>query len=535
MAEATETERRPSLVHRAHRISIDEHTPPPSPVAHATPYDALKVAPHRWRQHVPIAVYLVVVVSVLTTLFYYSFFAAKVNGQAPAMMGCRYFGYWKGPNCGLHGIDCQPFQTDWFAFRCPSGCLSDQSSVLAVIGSGPYRGDSRICKAAIHAGAIRSGGGCGLMRYDGERMSFAASTQHGVTTQAFPSWFPKTMSFYLDAASISHCVDLSWYIFSVGAAATLGLAWFPALSPLLLTHVQCIWGFIYVTLIASPTSFDYDTLSLHLFTDICIVVVAVHCLYLWVAQYTFAKYASYSRKERFVYWGLLSVVPFHLMLHLTQFAFLPWLNINFGGYRATPSVNVWTYIVFGLVGLVALGLAFHLLRHLYQQKALLSLLALYVLVAIYMAIVHGLYPHTLLHLHHVQIGLLLLPATAFPTRSAFFVQAIGLGLFIQGYAAWGWPTFLDTPPASYYLDAPMTPPDVRNISSSTANISWPALVDVQGYALMLNDVQVYRGVRNWTLVSDLRPNTTYFARVSGIGNGGADGSMGPIANFTTAI
>lgn len=67
--------------------------------------------------------------------------------------------------------------------------VPDKSSALAVYGSGPYRyaarllhsiipsvcnfsfrahrADSRICRAAIHAGVIGSNGGCALFRYAG--------------------------------------------------------------------------------------------------------------------------------------------------------------------------------------------------------------------------------------------------------------------------------------------------------------------------------------------------------------------------------
>ncbi|OQR90374.1 hypothetical protein ACHHYP_05576 [Achlya hypogyna] len=524
-------ESRPSLVQRLHRVPLD--APSTSTIDSEAIYHSIKPGARRWRQYLPLVIYLVLAVGLLLLLFYFSFYAATVNGQTPAMMGCRYFGYWKGPTCGLNGIDCQPFSTDWQAFRCPSGCLSDQSSALAVIGSGAYRGDSRICKAAIHAGAITSSGGCGLMRYDGARMSFAGTTANGVTSKSFNSWFPKVMQFYTDTVSIAHCTDLSWYILAVGFVATAGLAYFPTAPPLLLTHFQCLWGYLYVTLIASPSSFDYRALGLGLCTDAAVIVVAVHCWYHWVVRHTFQFYASYSLKERLVHWVLLTAIPFHIMLHLTQFAYLPWLNIGVGGYVKNSNLAAWTYVVFILLGLVALILAYWLLLEAYKQQALVRLAGGYAVVVVYAAVVYALFSDTIFHLHHVQIGLLLLPATAHAKRVAYFVQAIGLGLFIQGYAAWGWPTFLDVLPASYSVDVLDAAPSVANITNSAANITWPSLEGVFGYALMLNGVQVYRGVANWTTLPALMPNTTYFVTVSGIGTSGADGDLSPEGNFTT--
>ncbi|OQS07149.1 hypothetical protein THRCLA_00842 [Thraustotheca clavata] len=521
----------PSLVQRTQRISIRVSSA--SPMVLDTEYQSIKAIVPLWRQYISVSSYLITSSSVLILLFYFSYYAAKVNGQAPEMMSCRYFGYWTGPNCGLNGIDCMPFETDWFAFRCPKGCLSDQSSSLTIIGSGPYRGDSRICKAAIHAGAISSSGGCGLMKYNGSRMSFVGSTQHGVTSITFNSWFPKTMAFYTDVVSISHCTDLSWYILAIGALTCMGLAWFPKISPLVLIHYMCVWGYVYVNLIASPTSFDYPSIGLNLFTNIAFIIVAIHCWYIWVIKHTFNNYSTYSRKERFIHWSLVYVIPFHLMLHLTQFGYIPWLNVDVGGYTTNNNVNVWTYIVFALVGLLALVLAGFLLYQLYKQKALPWLLLGYIVLAIYMAIVYAMFSNTLLHLHHVQIGLLLLPATRFPSRTAMFVQAIGLGLFIQGYAAWGWPTFLDVLPASYYIDSLDTPPRIVNVTSTTANLTWDALSEVYGYALMLNGVEVARTAQNWSVVTNLAANLTYFVQVSGIGVSGADGTLGAMGNFTT--
>jgi hypothetical protein len=60
-------------------------------------------------------------------------------------------------------------------------------------------------------------------------------------------------------------------------------------------------------------------------------------------------------------------------------------------------------------------------------------------------------PSTYMHVHHAQVGLLIVPLTIVPTPIAFFVQALALGLFINGYAAWGWPPFVETSRTYLYL------------------------------------------------------------------------------------
>jgi hypothetical protein len=69
--------------------------------------------------------------------------------------------------CGLNGVDCAPFVTSSFDFRCPAGCknvilqnprtVGNQQVVFKplIVGGGDvnqtYRGDSFVCAAAVHA------------------------------------------------------------------------------------------------------------------------------------------------------------------------------------------------------------------------------------------------------------------------------------------------------------------------------------------------------------------------------------------------
>ncbi|EAT89119.1 hypothetical protein SNOG_03914 [Parastagonospora nodorum SN15] len=105
-------------------------------------------------------------------------------------------------SCGLDGRNCLPFADSSFAFNCPASCLGAQvlnpraignTSInyrSLVVGGAPdedegfarvYRGDSFICGAAIHAGAIKNGqGGCGVVSLVGEKSSFPTVSQNGI-------------------------------------------------------------------------------------------------------------------------------------------------------------------------------------------------------------------------------------------------------------------------------------------------------------------------------------------------------------------
>ena len=59
-------------------------------------------------------------------------------------------------------------------------------------------------------------------------------------------------------------------------------------------------------------------------------------------------------------------------------------------------------------------------------------------------LVLALLPDLTLRLHHYIVALLLLPATAFPTRLSAIYQAFLLGLVVNDGAAFGWDSILQT-------------------------------------------------------------------------------------------
>jgi hypothetical protein len=66
--------------------------------------------------------------------------------------------------------------------------LAGVSTNLNVWGIGPYTDDSRICRAAVHAGVIPSAGGPIEVQAVGGQSQYEGSSRNGVTTQAYGSW-----------------------------------------------------------------------------------------------------------------------------------------------------------------------------------------------------------------------------------------------------------------------------------------------------------------------------------------------------------
>jgi hypothetical protein len=75
-------------------------------------------------------------------------------------------------------------------FTCPSGCTTGK-----VWGTDVYTGDSNVCAAAVHAGAVTADkGGSATITLGGPQPSFKGSSRNGVTTQSYEK-FDTSFSF----------------------------------------------------------------------------------------------------------------------------------------------------------------------------------------------------------------------------------------------------------------------------------------------------------------------------------------------------
>ncbi|TYZ60853.1 hypothetical protein PybrP1_011445 [[Pythium] brassicae (nom. inval.)] len=486
------------------------------------------------RHHGLLVGYSLLGVALLVMLTYLSFFAATMDDggggaeATPEFVGCRSWAY--GDGCGLWGIDCRPFETNWSAFRCPTKCNLDGDTSLVVYGSGPYRADSRICRAAMHAGVIGSNGGCGYYKYSGAANAFYGSSAHGVSSQEFLSWFPKTIEF--KAGASSNCTDLSWGIMAVGVVMFFGYALLPHTNPAALFYGLVAWGFMYVRVVGQPPSVDYKDIALRSFAEVFVLLAASHFVFHVGPVHTFSEWRQLSTRRRVVLWGLCYVVPFNTLLHMNYFAYVPWLNIDLGGYQESET-SAGSYIVLAVGAVFVLYCAWVFLRQLWRLGAWKKYLAAYIALVAWVVITWGLFSSSYFHLHHTMLGAVLIPFTRFPTPLAAFAQSAALGAFVQGYAAWGWTAYLTVMSTFYAMDRHKVPPVVRNVTADSASVTWEPLRDVDGYSLRMNKVEVYRGLGTTAVVSQLQPNMTYFVTVAGVASWGTNGQTGPTANFTT--
>ena len=73
-------------------------------------------------------------------------------------------------------------------------CAASVTSSGSVWGSGPYTADSTICRAAVHAGAIRRDGGEVRLRITAGRERYRGSERRGVSSGSWAS-FPASLEF----------------------------------------------------------------------------------------------------------------------------------------------------------------------------------------------------------------------------------------------------------------------------------------------------------------------------------------------------
>ncbi len=70
-----------------------------------------------------------------------------------------------------------------FTIECPQLCTGG-----TVWGSGPYTSDSKVCKAAIHSGALKPQGGKTKVVIKGGEQSYLGTSKNGINTSNYGAW-----------------------------------------------------------------------------------------------------------------------------------------------------------------------------------------------------------------------------------------------------------------------------------------------------------------------------------------------------------
>ncbi|KZT05982.1 uncharacterized protein LAESUDRAFT_737299 [Laetiporus sulphureus 93-53] len=456
-----------------------------------------------------------------------AFFSRAQSFLTPAdsFIGCTAT-YWAANNgCGLDGEDCEPFSNTTFDFRCPAACSSTVLQnprtvgdvqiewVPLIVGGGDanrtYRGDSFICAAAIQAGLIGdSKGGCASLALTGKYTDYLPFSANGLDSIGFPTSFPLSFRF-LNTTPLHHCDDLRTPALALNVIVTAMIFLFLRPKPVVAFWCLVCIGFWHVAFFSEPMAIPPpldDAFAAFLPT-----------LFL---PFRFTMPVFWKAPIEAAVW-YLPTFRTGVLTNLTMDK-IPVDRLLASDLQRQPGAIIALIII--IVILVVLVL--NQVRVIRKTGWLIYYLGWYVAGGL-TTMVLALLPGLELRLHHYIIAMVLIPGTAFPTRLSAIYQGFLLGMFLNGVAAWGFDSILQTV-ADLQGDGAsgsIVPSFTTNSTNYDASVSmhnqtifWNPLpdssTDWDGFSLIVDDVERYVGVAlNFSLAS-LQMGLPHFFRLA---------------------
>ncbi|PFH54798.1 hypothetical protein AMATHDRAFT_331 [Amanita thiersii Skay4041] len=423
-------------------------------------------------------------------------------------LGCTSTFWLAKDGCGLDGQLCGPFDNELFDFRCPARCdgviLQNPRTIgneqiafkPLIVGGGDdnrtYRGDSFICAAAIQAGVItNSKGGCGSVELVSNFSNFFPYTSRGLTSIGFPTIFPVSFRFG-SSTSLTHCDDLRDPALAFNVIITFIL--FTVLRPrpiILFWCLVCI-GYWHVALFSQPQG-PPPKLGIAFGNFLPVLFVAYA---FWRVAFRFTLSAFYNAP---VEAALLYLTPYWVaVLNNLTFDKIPISRLTSSDLaKRNGAITALVVILIILTILVI-----NQIRVVRKTGWLPYYLGWYVLGGLTVMVI-ALLPGLQLRIHHYILAIILIPGTGFPTRLCAFYQGLLLGLLLNGTAAFGFDSILQTADelrldAAFGSELPtfLTTSATYNqsIPLSDQFLSWAPLTDDwDGFALLVDDVERYVG------------------------------------------
>ncbi|XP_077985120.1 uncharacterized protein LOC144439760 [Glandiceps talaboti] len=154
-----------------------------------------------------------------------SYAASTKNYITTTTYGASSVTFWFGDkdvmeaNCEYKATDvCDSSSATPCSVRCPAGCASASRTVW---GTDYYGGDSSLCKAAIHYGAITDDGGVVQVYFRDGNKRYTAATRNGVTSLSYGEM---TLTFWFDSdVSEAECEDKSTDVCESSSATACGV------------------------------------------------------------------------------------------------------------------------------------------------------------------------------------------------------------------------------------------------------------------------------------------------------------------------
>ncbi|KAM7207985.1 hypothetical protein V8F20_001779 [Naviculisporaceae sp. PSN 640] len=500
------------------------------PVVQEAPVRLLdRLFPRRWQKSLLLAFGLLLYAVVFMGLLIRGKGAVMDSSGKPIVhLDCVDTFWHRNNECGLNGMDCEPFTNETFTFRCPANCAGvrvlnprhvgrmDVNYRPLVIGGPVYRGDSFVCGSAIHAGIIDdSTGGCGTVSLIGKYYSFYPSEKNGIESIAFDSYFP--LSFKFDKGQ---CGDSSGTgqdprkaLLAVSVFSTTVLSLFTT-SPAIFFFTNFIGVFAHVALVSDPpnVSGPSETILPSLISIFLgRLLPSLFCaaiLYQTCAKHTLSNLVPSAQIEKTVLW--LGGLWFGALSNYTL-DWIPLSRLTAHDLAQQPGARVALAVILIILTIIVSLQTYH-----FWRSGLVPRYLTYYMLAISFLLTIAFLPGLELRIHHYILALLLLPLTSIQTRPSMLYQGVLLGLFVNGIARWGFDSILQTQ-AALQGDAllgsliPVTrPPTIygNNMALELETQSWtisfiwapppdePSSPSLDGISVLVNDVERYRAFYN---------------------------------------
>ncbi|KAF8807725.1 hypothetical protein BYT27DRAFT_7098483 [Phlegmacium glaucopus] len=474
----------------------------------------------------------------------FAFFTRSQSFLTPpdSFIGCTST-YWLANNqCGQDGNACGPFDNATFDFRCPAQCsgvilqnprtVGDEQTVFKplIVGGGDanrtYRGDSFICAAAVQAGIISNKkGGCGTLQLGGNFTDFLPFTSNGLTSIGFPTVFLVSFRF-LEFTSLTHCTDLRDAALAFNILVTCALFILLRPKPIVLYWCLVCIGFWHVALFSQPQG-PPPKLDVAFGSFLPALFVA-YAFWRLAFRFVLPVFANAPLESCILY---LSGFWVGVLNNLT-FDRLPLSRLTASDITKRNGA-IATLVVILVIVVV---LAINQVRVVRKTGWLPHYLGWYILGGL-VTLVLAFLPGLSLRLHHYILPMVIIPGTGFPTRLSAIYQGLLLGLFLNGTAAFGFDSILQTASdlrqdAPLGSDLPIFGTNSTNFNSSipflNQTIFWNPLIEGwDGFALLVDDVQRFAGTGLNFSLGSLNPGLPHFFRL-------AYTSSGVAGDFTMA-
>ncbi|CAI4907896.1 AVN_HP_G0118460.mRNA.1.CDS.1 [Saccharomyces cerevisiae] len=465
-------------------------------------------------------------------------------------LSCNSYLNWEGTNneCGLNAKNCGPLDNKEYMIRCPALC--DRGgwtySAIAVgnrrvkytgyeIGGGalfseedpmvvsyPYRSDSFPCASAVHAGVISPFyGGCTKVSMQGAQNSFPSKKGMYNTgfSVAFNSFFPGSYSFRdIQGGILSGCYDPRAAV--VALNMLFGLPIFYLYDSIYGYWINTIVGYWTLVLSLDPPLLTdaHDPASVYELFSVGFQRLLPLCFVLYVVWKSAVKRTleNGSPIAKVILWyptfwlGISNNVTFDRLpvdrLTTTD------LKEQAGALTAVGSIAA-TILTCAVIQAYSLWKSGRFKKYF----------------KIYICFIGGLIalgslPGLNLRIHHYILGSILVPGCATRGSSAYLFQGILVGLILSGVARWDFASIVETDTALLRGEAgaSLKPPILDFNDDQNHSLSWhlnatdpviDQIGNIDGFSLLLNDVEVYVGKNETVSIDVLRMENPALAQM----------------------